>query len=168
MQTTIQRAQEHQERWDEIVRDPSLRDLPYKVETNRRGQIVLNPHTAEHSDLQEDIQNLLREHAPEGRQPPEYPIVTSEGVKQADVVWMSPDRRAEMKTTGDPPTLAPEICVEVLSPNNRWTNIEEKIDLYLEAGAREVWVVDTEHQIRVFGPEEMEASQIVPDCPEHL
>jgi len=81
MQTTIQRAEEHQERWDEIIRDPSLRDLPYKVETNRRGQIVLSPHKAEHSDLQEDIQNLLRQHAPEGRQPPEYPIVTSEGVK---------------------------------------------------------------------------------------
>jgi Uma2 family endonuclease len=43
-----------------------------------------------------------------------------------------------MKKTGDPPTLAPEICVEVLSPNNRWENIEEKIDLYLEAGAEEV------------------------------
>jgi len=49
-----------------------------------------------------------------------------------------------------------------------WANIEEKIDLYLEAGAGEVWVVDTERRIRVFGPEEREDSQIVPDGPQRL
>jgi Uma2 family endonuclease len=168
MPTVAIQAQEHQDRWDELVRDPSLRDLPYKVETNSRGQIVLTPHKAEHSDLQEDIQNLLRTYAPGGRQPPEYPITTSDGVKKADVVWMSSERRAEMRKTGDPPTLAPEICVEVLSPNNRWANIKEKIDLYREAGAEEVWVVDTERRVRFFGAEEMEASAFVPDAPKEL
>ncbi|PSQ86759.1 MAG: Uma2 family endonuclease, partial [Bacteroidetes bacterium QS_4_64_154] len=78
---------------------------------------------------------------------------------------MSAERRAEMKKTGDPPTLAPEICVEVLSPNNRWTNIEKKIDLYREAGAEEVWVVDTERHVQFFGEEQMEASALVPDFP---
>ncbi len=165
MPTTTPPATEHQARWDELVRDPSLRDLPYKVETNATGQIVLSPHTAEHADLQEDIQDLLRAHAPDGRQPPEYPITTADGVKQADVVWMSAERRGEMKKTGDPPTLAPEICVEVLSPNNRWANIEEKIELYREAGADEVWVVDTDRQVRFFGEEEMEASTFAPDFP---
>lgn len=168
MSTTTTRAKEHQEQWDEIVRDPSLRDLPYEVETNARGQIVLSPHKAEHSDLQEDLQNLLRNHAPEGRQPPEYPITTSDGVKQTDVAWMSPNRRTEMKKTGDPPTLAPEICVEVLSPNNRWENIEEKIDLYLEAGAEEVWGVDPERHIRFFGEEEMDRSEIAEAVPEQV
>lgn len=168
MPTVASRAEEHQERWDELVRDPSLRDLPYKVETNATGQIVLTPHKAEHSDLQEAIQDLLRTHASGGRQPPEYPITTSDGVKQADVVWMSAERRAEMKKTGDPPTLAPEICVEVLSPNNRWANIEEKIDLYREAGAEEVWVVDTERHVQFFGEEQMEASALVPDFPREV
>ena len=168
MPTATTRAKEHQARWDELVRDPSLRDLPYKVETNATGQIVLSPHKAEHSDLQEDIQDLLRVHASGGRQPPEYPITTAEGVKQADVVWMTAERRTEMKNTGDPPTLAPEICVEVLSPNNKWENIQEKIALYLDAGAEEVWVVDTERHVRFFGEEEMERSEIVPDFPAHL
>ena len=139
MPTVASRAEEHQERWNGVTADPSLRDLPYKVETNATGQIVLTPHKAEHSDLQEDIQDLLRTHASGGRQPPEYPITTSDGVKQADVVWMSAERRAEMKKTGDPPTLAPEICVEVLNPNNRWTNIEEKHrgkDRSLQGGRR--------------------------------
>ena len=168
MPTTTTQAKEHQARWDELVRDPSLRDLPYKVETNATGQIVLSPHKAEHSDLQEDIQDLLRLHAPDGRQPPEYPITTAEGIKQADVVWMTAERRTEMKNTGDPPTLAPEICVEVLSPNNKWENIQEKITLYLDAGAEEVWVVDTERRVRFFAEVEMEQSEIVPDFPPHV
>jgi len=165
MPTTSTPAREHRARWEEIVHDPSLRDLPYKVETNAAGQIVLSPHSAEHADFQEDIQDLLRAHAPEGRQPPAYPITTSEGVKQADVVWMSAERRADMKKTGDPPTLAPEICIEILSPNNRWANMEEKIGLYREAGADEVWVVGTDRQVRFFGEEERGTSTLVPDFP---
>ena len=105
---------------------------------------------------------------PKGASRRSIPLLRQQGVKQADVVWMSPDRRAEMKTTSDPPTLAPEICVKVLSLNNRWANIEEEIDLYLEAGAREVWVVDTERHIRIYGPKEMETSKIAPDCPRRL
>mgnify|MGYP000102451581 CR=1 FL=1 len=78
-----------------------------------------------------------------------------------------------MKKTGDPPTLAPEICVEVLSPNNlspnnRWANIEEKIGLYREAGPKDVWVVGADRQVRFFGDEEMEASALVPDAPTEL
>ena len=42
-------AEEHQQQWREIVADPTLRDLPYKVETNHRGQIVLSPHTTHHA-----------------------------------------------------------------------------------------------------------------------
>jgi hypothetical protein len=64
MPTTAPTAGEHQARWQEIVADPSLRDLPYKVETNHRGQLVLSPHKNWHSDIQKTIQDLLDEHAP--------------------------------------------------------------------------------------------------------
>lgn len=168
MPTTTFPARKQQARWDEVCHDPSLRDLPYKVETNAKGQIILSPHKARHSDPQEKIQNLLRTHAPDGRQPPEYPITTSDGVKQADVVWMSAERRAEMQETGDPPTLAPEICVEVLNPNNRWANIQEKIDLYREAGAKEVWVVGEKDDVRFFGGEELDRSELAPGFPDSL
>lgn len=140
--TTTTRAEEHQKRWDEIVRDPSLQDLPYKVETNSRGQIVLSPRRNRHSAFQEDIQDLLRKYAPSGRRPPEFAIATPEGMKVPDVIWSSPERWEEMQKTGDPTTLAPEICVEVMSEANDWDEMHEKIDLYLEAGAEEVWLVD--------------------------
>jgi Uma2 family endonuclease len=168
MPTTATRAKEHQARWDEITSDPSLRNLPYKVETNSRGQIVLSPHKNRHSFLQEQVQDFLDEYAPKGRHPPEFAIATPEGVKSPDVVWMSPQRRQEMEKTGDPTTLAPEVCIEVLSSSNTEEEIEEKRALYLKAGAKEVWVVDEDDQIRFYSDEEMEHSRIAPDCPSEL
>jgi Uma2 family endonuclease len=165
MPTTTTRAQEHQERWGEIVRDPSLQDLPYKVETNRRGQIVLSPQKNRHSVQQKAVQNLLDEHAPEGMSPPEFAIATPEGVKVPDVAWMSNERWEQMQETGDPTTLAPEICVEVLSSSNTAEEIREKRALYREAGAKEVWVVDEDGQVRFFGAEEMDRSEIAEEFP---
>ena len=37
---------------------------------------------------------------------------------------------------------APEICVEVLSPSNTLEEITEKIALYFQSGAREIWICD--------------------------
>lgn len=168
MATTVPRAKEHQRRWDEIAEDPSLRNLPYKVETNRRGQIVLSPHRNRHSALQEDIQDLLRKHAPGGRQPPEFAIATPEGVKVPDVIWSSPERWNQMLETGDPTTLAPEICAEVTSSSNTEEEIKDKRTLYRKAGAQEIWVVDEDNQIHFYDDEEIGHSRIAPDCPTQL
>ena len=168
MPTVATPAQEHQERWDEIAADPALRDLPYKVETNTHGQIVLSPHTNRHSDLQEAVQELLRTYAPDGHVPPEYALATPRGVKAPDVVWMSPGRREDMRATGDPSTLAPEICVEVMSESNTEEEMQEKRALYREIGAEEVWVVGEEGDIRFFRDKEAERSEIVPECPQSV
>jgi Uma2 family endonuclease len=37
---------------------------------------------------------------------------------------------------------APDLAVEVISPSDRWTRVQDKAFDYLDAGAREVWVVD--------------------------
>ena len=166
MSTT--RAEKHQERWQEIVADPSLQELPYKVETNQRGQIVLSPHRPDHSYAQGDIIELLYEHEEEGRPFPEFPLTTEAGVRVPDVVWVTPERREEMDKAGDPPTLAPEICIEVMSENNDWDEMHSKRALYLEAGAEEVWVVTEEGAVRFFADEEMEASEVLPEFPEHV
>lgn len=155
----------HQAHWQEIADDPSLQDLPYTIETNARGQLLLSPQTNRHSHRQEAVQNLLREHAPEGCQPPEFALATPEGVKAPDVVWMSPEREAEMENTGDPSALAPEICVEVMSSANTRAEMKDRRRLYRRIGAEEVWIVGEEGRIQFFGEEEMAASQIAPDCP---
>jgi hypothetical protein len=30
--------------WAEVVEDPNLKDLPYKIELNEYGQIIMTPH----------------------------------------------------------------------------------------------------------------------------
>ena len=157
-----------QAQWQEIVRDPALQNLPYKVETNARGQIVLSPHKNRHSRLQKALLTLLDRHAPTGNSFPEYALATPEGVKAPDVVWMSPKREQEMGETGDPTTLAPEICVEIMSSSNTMEEMTEKRALYREIGAAEVWIVDEDGQIRFFDDDEREASQIAPDCPNEV
>jgi Uma2 family endonuclease len=60
-------------------------------------------------------------------------------VKAIDVAWLSAERSVQAEAA---PCLtrAPEICVEILSLSNTTSEIQEKIALYLEAGAQEVWV----------------------------
>jgi Uma2 family endonuclease len=168
MPTTTTRAEDHQERWKEIASDPLLGKLPYKVETNHRGQIVLSPHRFSHSQLQRTIQKKLDEVLAGGEVFPECPITTEKGVRQADVAWASQGRVSEMEETGDPPTLAPEICIEVMSKSNDWEEMEEKRKLYREAGAEEVWVVDGEGDVRFFADGELEESRLAEGFPNEL
>lgn len=168
MPSTTTRHKEQQERWNELVSDPLLSDLPYKVETNARGQIVLSPHTNRHTFQQKAVQTTLDNLRSDGEAFQELAIVTSGGTKQADVVWASTDRLEAMKQTGDPTTLAPEICVEIMSDSNDWEEMHTKRALYREAGAEEVWVVDAEGDIRFFGENELDRSNIAPDLSDHL
>ncbi len=39
-------------------------------------------------------------------------------------------------------TVAPLLCIEVLSPEDRMTEIQEKVDEYLDMGVDSVWVID--------------------------
>ena len=157
-----------QERWQEIASDPLLSELPYKVETNHRGQIVLSPHRNRHTFQQKAIEKKLDTLLSSGEAFQELAIATSGGTKQADVVWASGGRLAEMKQTGDPTTLAPEICVEVMTGPNDFEEMHEKRRLYLEAGAEEVWIVTEDREVRFFGEEEMEHSELAYDFPSRL
>jgi hypothetical protein len=90
------------------MNDPLLRELPYTVETNQRGQIVLSPQTNAHSILQKAVEKKLDALLPAGEAFQEWTVVTNGGTKQADVIWASTERLDEMRETGDPSTLAPD------------------------------------------------------------
>jgi len=47
--------------------------------------------------------------------------------------------------------VAPELCVEVVSPSNSMIEIHEKAATYLAAGAHEVWLVGEDGTIEMFG-----------------
>jgi Uma2 family endonuclease len=60
---------------------------------------------------------------------------------------------------------APEICVEVLSVSNPPAEIAEKIALYFEAGAQEVWTCDQDGTLEFHFSTRAEVRQGSEICP---
>ena len=156
--------------WAEVVADPSLRDLPYKIELNEYGQIVMTPHWPIHSELQSVLQEELNRRLKGGRAVPAYTIQTTKGVRVADVVWRSDERWRRIKAAGAVPApVAPEICIEVRSRSNTKSEMAEKRALYFQAGALEVWLCDDTGRIDFFGPDgERSKSEIAPTFPSRI
>lgn len=138
--------------WSEVLADPTLRDLPYKIELNEYGKIVMTPASNRHGNVQAHIARRLWESLPAGEVITECSVETDKGVKVADVAWCSPEfiDRHGLET---PYPEAPEICVEVVSPSNSGREMEEKAALYLSRGAKEVWIAEESGAVRVYGPE---------------
>jgi Uma2 family endonuclease len=138
--------------WSDVINDPSLRDLPYKIELDAQGRIVTSPASNRHGAQQARLVRLLARLLSDGEIATECSIGTHAGVKVADVVWMSPEFQRQHGDTTPYPQ-APELCIEILSPSNAPAEIEDKVRLYLGYGAREVWTVDEQGRISLFGPE---------------
>ena len=132
--------------WEEICDDRDLRDLPYKIETNRLGQIIMSPARSRHGEYQAEICLLLRQLLPRGRAVIKCPVQTTDGVRVPDLAWTSPERRQPVIYK-----LAPEICVEVMSPHNDEREMNEKRRLYFEAGALECWECSETGQMSFCG-----------------
>ncbi len=161
---------DHAALWERIVDDPSLRDLPYKVETNAQGQIILSPPKNKHSFLQLRIGRLLEDlaNAP-GQAAVEFAVQTAEGIKAPDVIWISEERLAEAPEDAASSPVMPEICVEVTSQSNTSAEMQEKRRLYFEGGAEEVWLVTPRGEVTFYdagGP--VEASQRAPGFPKRV
>ena len=138
--------------WEEICGDKLLATLPYRIESDRWGNIIMSPPPrSRHAEYQGEINGLLREKMTGGRSLTECPIQTTEGVKAADVAWVSNERRASH--ANDPVYLiAPEICVEIVSPSNSDDELNERKRLYFEKGASEFWLCGMSGHMTFFDP----------------
>ena len=154
--------------WADVVAHPALQDLPFKIEQDRYGRILMSPPPrVQHSRLQGRLLRLLEEHLEE-EAIPETPIATSEGTKVPDVAWM-PSELADRYSDELVFPVAPPICVEVLSPSNTDEEMEEKVMLYLAKGAQEVWICDLEGAMAFYGHEGLiERSRLAPDFPDQI
>lgn len=79
----------------------------------------------------------------------ECSIETSDGVKVADIAWAS-EHFIEQYGYATPYQVAPEICVEILNPSDTQAEMDEKIQLYLAKGAKEVWICDENGELSYF------------------
>jgi len=154
--------------WQQVCEEPSLQDLPFKIELNEYGQIVMSPASNEHGRQQARLIILLTQHLTEGEVISECSIHTSKGVKVADVVWTSADF---MKTHGysTPYSEAPEICLEISSPSNSGRELSEKTRLYFENGAKEVWICDSFGNLDFYDEHgQISASKLISNFPERI
>ncbi len=155
--------------WSEVLEDRSLRNLPYKIETNRFGQIVMSPASANHSEYQSTVLSLLDPMKPNGKVYCEIPIGTPDGVKVPDVAWASESRRAMRRPEQTTFSVAPELCIEVLSRSNSVSEIDEKKLLYFRQGADEVWTCDMTGKVTFFDAEgRIERSRLFPQFPSQI
>jgi Uma2 family endonuclease len=136
--------------WQQILRDPWFRDVPYKVETTKSGSILMSPASNWHGSAQSQVVVCLSKGRKGGEIINECSILTSDGVKVADVAWAS-DAFMAQHGYHTPYIAAPEICVEVVSPGNTAEEIQRKVDLYLSRGAHEVWVVQQDASVSFHG-----------------
>src|SRR4029077_2223612 len=157
-------------RWTEILADPELAKLPYRIETDQHGHLLMTPPPAPlHGNRQIRIGALLQQLLPAGDVFSECPVSTAAGVKAVDVAWLAPGRTQNFARL----VLferAPEICVEILSPSNSASEIDEKRALYFDANATEVWICALDGSVSFFCPphQQLPTSSICPDFPAHI
>jgi len=71
--------------WQEVCEHPSLKDLPFKIELDELGKIIMSPVKINHSILQGEIEFLLRSLLKGGKALSGCAIKTGKGTKVADV-----------------------------------------------------------------------------------
>ena len=152
--------------WQEVIEHKSLQDLPFKIELNKDGVIEMSPATNWHGFMQGEILSLLNAQLGTGRAMVEASIQTTDGVRVADVVWAN-TTFLRLNRTQTPFLTAPEICIEIVSPSNSKKEISQKIKLYLEAGASEVWTCTLDGELRFYNQlGQLEQSQLAPEFPQ--
>lgn len=151
--------------WNDVLADRSLQNLPYKIELNQFGQILMSPATNFHGLYQGEIAFLLKTLKTEGFVNTECSIDTTLGTKVADVAWLS-NTFFKKYAKETPFPVAPDLCIEIVSRSNSKLEMQTKIDLYLAKGAQEVWLCTLKGKVTFYNHSGvMEQSNLFPDFP---
>ena len=122
------------------------------------GRIVtIAPTGGEHGfvefNLGSELRAFVREHQLGWVMGGEVGIYTRrdpDRVRGADIVFLAKERAADRPGRGFL-EIAPNLVVEVMSPNDRWQKVHQKIEEYFAIGVQWVWVVEPENRaLRVF------------------
>ncbi|MCP4701478.1 MAG: Uma2 family endonuclease [Gammaproteobacteria bacterium] len=155
--------------WQEVCEHPSLKEIPFKIELNTQGQIVMSPVKVYHSIFQGKLSGLLYFNLTNGEALVECAIKTDDGTKVADVAWASEERLGIIENEAEC-SIAPEICIEVMSDSNTEKEMKDKIAaLYLKVGAKEVWICDEYGSITFYNSQgKLSNSVLAPNFPAQL
>jgi Uma2 family endonuclease len=117
-----------------------------------RGEVVtMSLPGGRHGKVAMEIGGLIWSHARASNLGDTYAAETGflverdpDTVRGADVAFVRSERLATITKPEKHIPFAPDLAVEVISPNDRDDEVEEKVQLWLRAGALMVWIVDPE------------------------
>ncbi|MCB0164166.1 MAG: Uma2 family endonuclease [Anaerolineae bacterium] len=66
-------------------------------------------------------------------------------IRAADVAFISNERLSQVQSQSYL-DVAPELVIEILSPDDRWMTVNQKIDEYFTAGVVQIWIADPKRQ----------------------
>ena len=111
---------------------------------------------------------MLYIHLKDGEALVECAIKTKQGTKVADIAWASNERLKVIQKEIEC-SIAPEICIEVMSAANTEEEMALKIDLYISAGAKEVWLCSRKGKIEFHNSEgKLKHSILAPNFPKQV
>ena len=129
---------------EELLRRPDLN--PCELVDGR--VVPTMPTGDEHADVEYELGMRLRAYGKEtgrgravGGEVGIYIRRNPDTVRAADIVFISKERDRRPRAKGYF-EIAPELVVEVLSPDDRMSRVREKLRDYFSAGVQVVWVVD--------------------------
>jgi len=127
--------------------------------------IALSPNVAGHQWVMQKLFLALHEVAQQaGYVAIETPFVVKESV--GDETWVKGSRTPDLMFfqagrwsaytaatpdwKGKPYVLVPDLAIEIVSPNDRYSEIDDKVESYLADGVQMVWIVDPQrHKVTV-------------------
>ena len=125
----------------------------YPTELVKGSVVTMVPPRPRHGEICLRIGHILQSHLdihPTGRAVSNDSGVLTQRdpdtVRGADIAYYSFQRVPQGPLPDGLLDVAPEIVFEVLSPNDRWNSVQEKIDEYLQVGVLAVCVVDDQQQ----------------------
>lgn len=70
-----------------------------------------------------------------------------QGARVPDVMFFQRERMAQYRGANPdwrdkPYTLVPDLAVEIISPDDRFSDVTRKVDVYMKDGVKAVWVID--------------------------
>lgn len=138
-------------RWQDLAADQTFADVAGKIELTEWGEILMTPVGKSHGLAAMRLGERLRA-ALGGHTMTEVGVATAIGVRAPDVAWCS-DAYLQAHPEELPLSSAPELCVEIVSASNALPKLREKAVAYVNAGAREAWLVfPSSRRVEIYTP----------------
>jgi len=148
----------------EYAPPPMTGEALYALGDAQRAELVegemriMTPTGFLHGDVELNIGSLLKKFVSQNRlgrvMTGEVGIYTRRNpdtVRGADVLYISHARLSQVRSDSYL-DVAPELVVEVLSPHDRWLDVERKLEEYFAIGVDAVWIADPASKtLRTYG-----------------